>query len=167
MLVFFDESFRTSAKFPDRSLGALCGIAIPESELANVARDIFYLKKKHFKAEFAAEGELKGKELLKKWVFINQDKTGVPSDNLAFVDDLLKYLKSKHLYVFGCVCFDCCSYKRDSASIDQSGLAPPGATGQKQASRLAAPLECILQVGPQDLASLRGGHRTIALNGRP
>src|SRR5947209_3221667 len=69
MLFFFDETFRDSLRYPDRSLGALCGIAISEKQVARVANDIYQLKAEHLGSEFARDREIKGKELFKNWVF--------------------------------------------------------------------------------------------------
>lgn len=105
MLFFFDETFRGSLRYTDRSLGALCGIAIPEKQVARVAYDVYQLKAKHLGTEFARDREIKGKELFKNWVFSLAAK-GVISNNLALAVDLLDYIRSKHLSVFGCVCFE-------------------------------------------------------------
>ena len=105
MLFFFDETFRDCLTRKDFSLGALCGIAIPETDLASVTADVYKLKIKHFGHEFAKEGEIKGKDLFKNWIF-RQAGRGQPSKNLAFADDLLAYLETKKLCVFGCVCFE-------------------------------------------------------------
>lgn len=105
MLVFFDETFRDSLSYPGASLGALCGVAIPEKQLHRVADDIFKLKLKHFGNDFARDGEIKGKDLLKNYVF-KLEARGIASRNLAFALDLLNYLQAKRLHVFGCVCFE-------------------------------------------------------------
>jgi hypothetical protein len=105
MLVFFDESFRQSETQPGMSLGILCGIAIPEKQLSKVVADVFQLKLKHMGARYAREREIKGKELLKPYVFKLETK-GITSKNLALVSDLLGYIVSKNLAVFGCVCFE-------------------------------------------------------------
>jgi hypothetical protein len=47
MLFFFDESFRESLPYPERTLGVLCGISIPERQFSRVATDIDELKTKH------------------------------------------------------------------------------------------------------------------------
>jgi len=59
MLIFFDESFRKSETQPDKSLGILCGIAIPEKQLNKVVADVFQLKLKNLGIEYAREKELK------------------------------------------------------------------------------------------------------------
>lgn len=105
MLIFFDETFRESLLYKDRPLGALCGIAIPEKQLARVASDIYQLKLKHMGADFARDEEIKGKEIFKNYVFGLQAK-GIMSRNLALGEDLLDYIYNKHLPVFGCVCFE-------------------------------------------------------------
>jgi len=105
MLVFFDETFRTSIKHNDVSLGALCGIGIPDRDLGRVADDVFKLKLKHLGSDFARNKEIKGKELLKEWVFRLQSK-GIPSKNLSLAFDLVEYIATRKLPVFGCVCFD-------------------------------------------------------------
>jgi hypothetical protein len=105
MLVFFDETFRDSLSYEGASFGALCGIAIPEKELHRVATDIFQLKLKHFGSHFARDCEIKGKELLKNYVFRLAKQHG-SSKNLSFATDLLHYIKNKHLAVFGCICFE-------------------------------------------------------------
>ena len=105
MLVFFDETFRDSLSYSGTSFGALCGIAIPEKELHRVATDIFQLKLKHFGSDYARDGEIKGKDLLKNYVF-RIEQSGGKSKNLRFAVDLLHYLKSKRLTVFGCICFE-------------------------------------------------------------
>ena len=69
MLIFFDETFRTLPQAPVKHFGALCGIGVPENELGRVAGDVYQLKVKHMDAEFAKNGEIKGKELLKNYVF--------------------------------------------------------------------------------------------------
>ena len=105
MLIFFDETFRDSLSYPGATLGALCGVAIPEKQLHCVADDVFKLKLKHFGDDFARDEEIKGKELLKNYVFKLAAK-GIVSKNLALADDLLTYLQAKRLHVFGCVCFE-------------------------------------------------------------
>jgi hypothetical protein len=105
MLFFFDESFRVSLKDNKLSLGALCGIAIPERDLSRVSQDIYQLKKKHLGTDFAQNMEIKGKELLKNWVFKLKEQ-GTPSHNLELAEDLLEYITSKKLPVFGCVCHE-------------------------------------------------------------
>lgn len=105
MLFFFDESFRESLAHPGVSLGALCGIGVPEAQLRRVADDIYELKHEHFDIDFARMGEIKGKELFKNYVFALQKK-GVTSKNLALGHALVEYINSKRLPVFGCVCFE-------------------------------------------------------------
>lgn len=105
MLIFFDETFRDSLSYPGATLGALCGIAIPEKQLHRVADDVFRLKHKHFGNDFARDEEIKGKELLKNYAFKLEAK-GIVSRNLALAMDLLNYIQAKGLHVFGCVCFE-------------------------------------------------------------
>lgn len=105
MLFFFDESFRESVTRPGVSLGALCGVGVPEAQLRRVADDIYELKHKHFDLEFARSSEIKGKELFKNYVFALQKK-GVVSKNLALGLDLVEYIYTRRLPVFGCVCFE-------------------------------------------------------------
>lgn len=105
MIFFFDESFRESLVHPGVSLGALCGVGIPEAQLRRVSEDIYEMKHNHFDIDFAREGEIKGKELFKNYVFALQKK-GVVSRNLALGVDLVEYIHRKHLPVFGCVCFE-------------------------------------------------------------
>lgn len=105
MLIFFDETFRDSLSYPGATLGALCGVAIPEKQLHRVADDVFKLKLKHLGNDFARDEEIKGKELLKNYVFKLEAK-GIASKNLALATDLLDYLHAKRLHVFGCVCFE-------------------------------------------------------------
>jgi hypothetical protein len=54
---------------------------------------------------FALNKELKGKDLLKDWVFRLQAK-GETSRNRVLSHDLVEYIVTKRLPVFGCVCFD-------------------------------------------------------------
>jgi hypothetical protein len=105
MLIFFDETFRDSLKYPNVSLGALCGVAIPERELHRVATDVFQLKRKHLGSEFANDGEIKGRNLLKNWV-LKQAEKGMQSTNLRLAEDILNYIVAKKLFIFGCVCFE-------------------------------------------------------------
>jgi hypothetical protein len=105
MLIFFDETFRESLSVKDASFGALCGVAIPEKELHRVATDVFQLKLKHFGSHFARDCEIKGKDLLKNYVFRLAKKHG-SSTNLTFATDLLRYIQAKRLTVFGCICFE-------------------------------------------------------------
>ncbi len=105
MLVFFDETFRDSLEHPGRSLGALCGIAIPEKQLHRVANDVFQLKRKHMGNEYASNHEIRGKELLKNYAF-KLEKQGQQSRNIELAFDLLNYIQAKRLHVFGCVCFE-------------------------------------------------------------
>ena len=55
--------------------------------------------------EFARNSEIKGKELFKNHVF-NLMSRGIKSRNIALADDLIEYIVSKKLPVFGCVCFE-------------------------------------------------------------
>lgn len=102
MLIFLDESFR---KKDGKEFGTLAGLVLAEDKLTSLAQDIYQLKYNHFGPEFARDGELKGKDLLKRYVFRLEAK-GIPSSNLAFSRDLVRYLQRKRLPVFGCVCFD-------------------------------------------------------------
>src|SRR5437764_905571 len=103
MLFFFDETFRESLGYKERSLGALCGIGVPERQLSRIAADIYQLKLKHLGPDFARDREIKGKELFKNYIF-KLDAKGITSKNLALGDDLLEYIFIKRLPVFGCVC---------------------------------------------------------------
>jgi hypothetical protein len=105
MLIFFDESFRPSLRHADVSLGALCGIGIPESQLTQVASDVYQLKLKHMGGDFARNSEIKGKDLFKNYVF-KLMRQGINSRNVALANDLLEYIVGKKLPVFGCVCFE-------------------------------------------------------------
>lgn len=105
MLIFFDESFRESLEYDNRSLGALCGVGIPEKQLSRVANDVYQLKLKHMGADFARDEEIKGKDLFKNYVF-NLRAKGITSRNLALGSDLLDYIHGKRLPVFGCICFE-------------------------------------------------------------
>jgi hypothetical protein len=105
MLIFFDETFRESIRHSNVSLGALCGIGIRENEISQVESDVFKLKLKHMGLEYARDHEIKGKDLLKNYVFKLEEK-GIVSKNLAFAKDLIEYIVSKKLPIFGCVCFE-------------------------------------------------------------
>jgi hypothetical protein len=105
MLIFFDETFRQSLKHPQIPLGALCGIGIPEKELSIAADDIYRIKNRHMGIDFARNGEIKGKELFKNWVFRLMAK-GVKSKNVALAEDIIDYIVNRKLPVFGCVCFE-------------------------------------------------------------
>lgn len=105
MLIFFDESFRKSLKSPDVTLGALCGIGIPERDLGRVADDVYKLKQKHMGGDYARNKEIKGKDLLKPWV-VKLEESGQKSKNLALARDLIDYILVRRLPLFGCVCFD-------------------------------------------------------------
>jgi hypothetical protein len=105
MIFFFDESFRESLGHPGVSLGALCGVGIPEAQLRRVSEDVYEMKHKHFDIDFARNEEIKGKELFKNYVFALQKK-GIVSKNLSLGVDLVEYIHRKHLPVFGCVCFE-------------------------------------------------------------
>src|SRR2546426_9347262 len=105
VLIFFDESFRKSRSAHQKTFGVLAGIAIPEKEMHRVSSDVFQLKLKHFGHEFACEKEIKGKDLLKRRVF-DHLRAGNKRSNLHFTDDLLQYISTKKLFVFGCVCFE-------------------------------------------------------------
>jgi len=122
MLFFFDESFRESLAHPGVSLGALCGVGVPEAQLRRMADDIYELKHKHFDIEFARNSEIKGKELFKNYVFALQKK-GIVSKNLALGLELVEYIHTKHLPVFGCVCFEKGMQKfqaEDMTSLDKT-----------------------------------------------
>lgn len=105
MLVFFDETFRVSERTPTLSLGALCGIALPEESLARISQDIFALKRKHLGITYANDHEIKGKDIFKNFAF-KLEHRGIRSKNLAFANDLLDYMHHRRLRVFGCVCFE-------------------------------------------------------------
>jgi hypothetical protein len=64
MLMFFDETFRTSLRQPNISFGALCGVGIPERSLGRTAADVYQLTLKHLGADFARDEKIQGKELL-------------------------------------------------------------------------------------------------------
>src|SRR5436190_913992 len=94
MLIFFDETFRESLRHEDVSLGALCGIGIHENELGQVESDVFKLKYKHMGSDYARNQEIKGKDLLKNYVF-KLEARGITSKNLALAKDLIEYIVSK------------------------------------------------------------------------
>jgi hypothetical protein len=105
MLFFFDETFRTCRREPKRPFGALCGVGIQENALSTIAEEIFQIKRRVMGREFAEEGEIKGKEVFKKWVF-NLAKKGETSRNLELGHSLLALLRKRGIPVFGSVCFD-------------------------------------------------------------
>lgn len=104
MFIYFDESFRKSQTVPNKELGILCGIGIPESELSKVVTDVYHLKYNNLGEQYVKEKEIKGKELLKNYVF-NLERKGIKSNNLAMATDLVEYIISKNLKVFGVVSF--------------------------------------------------------------
>lgn len=105
MLIFLDESFRTSRSAHKKTFGVLAGVAVPEREFHRISTDVFQLKLKHFGHEFASDKEIKGKDLLKNRVFQHLAAGNKPP-NLYLAEDLLQYIRLKKLYVFGCVCFE-------------------------------------------------------------
>lgn len=105
MLIFFDETFRESLSYSGATLGALCGIAIPERQFHRVSDDIFQMKRKHMGNDYAHDKEIKGSTLLKNYVF-RLEREGKTSRNITFALDLLRYIEAKGLRVFGCVCFE-------------------------------------------------------------
>lgn len=105
MLIFFDESFRNTSTNPVRTTGTLCGIAIPENSLHDVVKDVYQLKYNHLGEEYAKEKEIKGKDLFKNYVF-KLEEQGIKSKNLSLAEDILDYIISKQLIVFGCVSFE-------------------------------------------------------------
>jgi hypothetical protein len=105
MFIFFDETFRQSLSDHKRPFGALCGIALPEKNLHSIAHDVYLIKYKHLGAEFAKDSEIKGKDLLKNYVW-NLEEKGLQSRNLELARDLLSYIVTKRFYIFGCVCFE-------------------------------------------------------------
>jgi len=122
MFIFFDETFRVSDKNPAISLGGLCGIALPEENMARIAQDVFALKRKHLGSDYANDCEIKGKDIFKDFAF-KLEKRGIPSRNLAFAHDLLDYMHQRKLRVFGCVCFEKKLQKfqvEDVASLDKT-----------------------------------------------
>lgn len=122
MLFFFDETFRSCRREPQRPFGALCGIGIPEASLAPVAEDLFQIKRAVMGRDFAEGREVKGKELFKNWVFKLQ-KSGQPSRNLELGERILKMIARRKLPVFGTVCFDPVFAKfqvDDVASLDRT-----------------------------------------------
>ncbi|MBL9160984.1 MAG: DUF3800 domain-containing protein [Verrucomicrobiales bacterium] len=105
MLIFLDESFRTDKTQPEPApFGVLAGVALREDSLTEVARDVYQLKYKHLGADFARDGEIKGKELTKRYAF-KLEEQGIVSNNLNLARDLIRYLRRKKIPVFGCVCF--------------------------------------------------------------
>ena len=122
MLVFFDETFRVSERTPTLSLGALCGIALPEESLARISQDTFALKRKHLGITYANDHEIKGKDIFKNFAF-KLEHRGIRSKNLAFANDLLDYMHHRRLRVFGCVCFERKMQRfqvEDVASLDKT-----------------------------------------------
>jgi hypothetical protein len=105
MLFFFDETFRNSLAHPGRSFGGLCGIGIPEREIASCADEVFHLKRKLMGREFAENEEIKGKELFKNYVFGLEEK-GIRSRNLDLGSAIIEMVGRRRLPVIGCVCFE-------------------------------------------------------------
>lgn len=105
MLIFIDESFQISRSNKDKVIGVLGGIGIPEEDFRVVVSDIFALKAKHFGIEKAKTMEIKGSHLFKPYVFKLKDK-GIKSKNIELGNDLLQYIVSKKLPIFGTVCFE-------------------------------------------------------------
>jgi hypothetical protein len=105
VLVFFDESFHDSLEEPNVSLGALCGVGIPEDQMSQVEADVLALKRRYFDEAFAHDREIKGKELFKNYAF-RLAQRGIASRNLSLGSDLIDYIVGKRLPVFGCVCFE-------------------------------------------------------------
>jgi hypothetical protein len=103
VLVFLDESFRRS--HTGHELGALCGVAVPEDILRDVAVDVFNMKRNSFGDEFARHRELKGSQLLKPRNF-RGDAGPAARASVEFVRDLMRYLARRRLVVIGVVCFD-------------------------------------------------------------
>lgn len=105
MLVFLDETFRVHCRgVRETPFGVLAGVAIDERQLTRIAKDVFAMKLNHLGADFARDAELKGKDLVKKWVF-NLERRGIQSKNLDLVRDIIRYIRRKGIKVFGCVCF--------------------------------------------------------------
>lgn len=105
MLIFFDESFRDTSTHPVRSTGTLCGIAIPEKVLHQIVVDVYQIKYNNLGEHYAKEKEIKGKDLFKNFVF-NLEAKGTKSKNLLLANDLLDYISSKELKIFGCISFE-------------------------------------------------------------
>lgn len=103
MLVFFDESFRTGIRGHD--YGVLWGVAIPEELHADVAQDLFNMKRNSFGDEFARNRELKGATLLKR-KNLGDNASTVGRASVEFVRDIMHYMVRKKLASVGVVCFD-------------------------------------------------------------
>jgi len=65
VLVFFDESFHDSLEEPNVSLGALCGVGIPEDQMSQVEADVLALKRRYFDEAFARDRETKRRAALR------------------------------------------------------------------------------------------------------
>lgn len=105
MLIFLDESFReNNSQSKPAPFGVLAGVSLREDALTAIAQDVYQLKYKHLGAEFAKDGEIKGKELTKRYAF-NLEAKGIESKNLNLARDLVRYIRRKKIRVFGCVCF--------------------------------------------------------------
>lgn len=103
MLVFLDESFRKHLGTNQR-MGVLAGIAIPEDTYAAVSTDLYYVRRPYHDLVLGENDEIKGRELLRNMTFKSLATKGY-SYHWNLAEELLHFAGSRHLKIFGIVCF--------------------------------------------------------------
>lgn len=103
MLFFVDESWQP---MPDgkHKAGVLAALQIKSHDFNLFSQDIYKIKGQSLGFS-AANRELKGNQLLRKYVF-DLEKDGVKSNELNLVRDIFDYIKTKGSTLFGSIVFD-------------------------------------------------------------
>lgn len=103
MLVFLDESFRTNRN-TGSPFGVLAGVAIPEDVFHAFQRDFFDVRRPYHDKIIKSDDEIKGKELLGNTT-LKIIARGGHSAQWSLAEDLIGFSRSRHIKVFGVVCF--------------------------------------------------------------
>jgi hypothetical protein len=103
MLFFIDESWQASQD-GQRQAGVLASICIKSNEFNKCSKDIYSIKVRNVGFE-AAQLELKGRGILKPYVFKLQEK-GIPSIELKLAEEILDYINSVKLTAMASIVVD-------------------------------------------------------------
>lgn len=120
MLFFIDESWHTT-KDGRYKVGVLSAIQIKSHDFNDCSIDIFNLKIKHLGYQ-CRDNELKGKELLKNWLFKLEAK-GIKSVGLSLARDIIDYIASRGVQFFASVVLS--TEEIDLACADATQLERP------------------------------------------
>jgi len=120
MLFFIDESWQTTEDGKYK-VGVLATLQIKSHDFNLFSQDIYKIKGQHLGFP-AANRELKGNQLLRKYVF-GLEKDGVKSNELNLVRAVFSYIKTKGATLFGSIVLE--ETEADLACADVNELDRP------------------------------------------